>query len=501
MTTTVQPAPRPVPPGRPPAPGGSVVLLLAGTLLGLVGLVLAGLALATGWASVLQRDGRFLTSPTERYTVSSYALTTTELTVLVDDRLPGARPPVAQVQVRATAADPGRAVFLGVGPQDQVARYLAGVEHSELVSVTFRPFRASYRPVAGTRAPDAPGRQDFWVASAQGVGTQSIDLTVTPGRWVAVVMNADSSRPVAVDLSAGARTTLLGPVTFGLGLSAVLLLAGGVALLVWGAAGLGRAAGASAGPGAASPGRTAALEARAAPAPTYPAVLTGELEPVSRWLWLVKWFLAIPHLVVLAVLWPVLVLTTLVAAVAILVTGRYPRALFGFAVGVLRWSWRVGFYGYSALGTDRYPPFTLARTDYPADFDVAYPERLSRGLVLVKGWLLALPHLVVVGLLTAPWYWVVNGSPTGDYRQNAGISLLGLLVLVAGVALLVTSRYPRPLFDLVLGINRWVYRVLTYVALLRDEYPPFRLDQGAREPGAVAPPGGAGPVPAEGVPR
>ena len=133
----------------------------------------------------------------------------------------------------------------------------------------------------------------------------------------------------------------------------------------------------------------------------YPVRLTGELDPnLSRWLWLVKMFLAIPHYVVLAFLWIAFVVSTVIAGFAIVFTGRYPRSLFDFNVGVLRWNWRVGFYVYAALGTDRYPPFTLARSDYPAEFDVAYPEHLSRGLVLVK-WLLAIPHLIIVGLIVA----------------------------------------------------------------------------------------------------
>jgi hypothetical protein len=231
------------------------------------------------------------------------------------------------------------------------------------------------------------------------------------------------------------------------------------------------------------------MTAPASTSPRSPTVdpvrFDADFDPqLSRWLWLVKWLLAIPHYVVLAFLWVAFLVTTVIAWFAILFTGRYPRSLFDFNVGVLRWSWRVGFYASGALGTDRYPPFTLARTDYPADVDVAYPEHLSRGLVLIKSWLLAIPHLIIVGLVTAdiPLWISRREDMTAGSGVTAGISLLGILVFVAGVALLFTGRYPRSLFDVIIGVNRWVYRVLSYVALMRDEYPPFRLDQGPHEP-------------------
>jgi Domain of unknown function (DUF4389) len=203
-------------------------------------------------------------------------------------------------------------------------------------------------------------------------------------------------------------------------------------------------------------------------ASAYPLALEGDLSsPPNRWLWLVKWVLIIPHAIVLVVLWFAFSVVTVAAFFAVLVTGRYPRSLFDFNVGVLRWWWRVAFYSYNALATDRYPPFTLADVpDYPARLQVEYPADLSRGLVLIKWWLLALPQYLVVAVFVGA----------------GGVGLIGLLVLIAGIALLFTGRYPPGIYGLVMGMNRWVFRVTAYAGLMTDAYPPFRLDEGAHEP-------------------
>jgi hypothetical protein len=213
----------------------------------------------------------------------------------------------------------------------------------------------------------------------------------------------------------------------------------------------------------------------------YPARVHGRLDSqLGRWRWLVKWFLAMPHLVVLVFLWVAFCALTCVAFVSIAITGRYPRRIFDFNVGVMRWTWRVQFYAFT-LATDRYPPFSLRPdADFPADLDVDYPEHLSRGLVWVKWWLLAIPHYLVVALFA------------GGFRITGG--LISVLALIAGVTLAVKRRYPGSIFDFVMGMHRWCWRVAAYAALMRDEYPPFRLDYGPDEPGAPEPYDTASPL-------
>jgi len=198
---------------------------------------------------------------------------------------------------------------------------------------------------------------------------------------------------------------------------------------------------------------------------TYPVTITGELSvPPARGWWLIKWLLAIPHYIILVFLWIAFIVVWIIAFFNILFTGKFPRGLFDFNVGVLRWTWRVGFYSYEALATDEYPPFTLKSVDYPADLQVEYPEKLSKGLVLVKWWLLAIPHYIVVSFF----------QPGGNKRNNS-LGLVNFLAIFGAIALLFTGKYPESIFKLVIGLNRWSYRVCAYAALMTDQYPPFRL--------------------------
>jgi len=228
-----------------------------------------------------------------------------------------------------------------------------------------------------------------------------------------------------------------------------------------------------------------------------PVRVRAELEPgLSRWLWLVKWFLAIPHIVVLTFLWIAFVFVAVVAFFAILFTGRYPRGIFDFNVGVLRWHWRVAYYSFAAFGTDVYPPFTLADVpDYPVHLDVAYPERLSRGLVLVKWWLLAIPHYIIIGFFAGGGSYVAWQTHNTNLSWSGG-GLIGLLSLIAIIVFAFTGRYPKSLFDFVLGMDRWVVRVVAYAALMTDKYPPFRLDMGGAETVGEAPATPPRPAPA-----
>ena len=463
MTEPTYPAP---PPPRTGPPVARIVMTVIGALLMVAALVLGAIGGILTWAYATQRDDDgFFTSDTGRIETLSHAVTSEEIDLGASPEAGDRAVDLGDLATVRLSADPSHDedVFIGIGPEDDVERYLDGVAHAEITDLEVDPFRVTYRSTGGGEPDDPPGDQTFWVARAEGSGIQTLEWDLEAGEWTVVIMNADGSAGVGVEASAGVKVDWLLPLAIGLLVGAAVLAVVGAVLLVLGAAGLG-------------------THVAAAPVVgPYPLRLEGRLDlPLSRWLWLVKWLLLIPHFIVLLVLWLAFFVVTVVAFFAILITGRYPRSLFGFNVGVLRWSWRVAFYSFGGFATDRYPPFTLgAAPDYPATLDVAYPKQLSRGLVLVKWWLLAIPHYVVLGIIGGGLvgFWGDEGG-----RSAGGPGLITWLVIVAAVVLLFVGRYPRGIFDFAVGLNRWAYRVIAYAALMTDEYPPFRLDQGGPEP-------------------
>jgi hypothetical protein len=467
--------------------GGRIALIVVGAIVALIGLAILAGGVAALWAyGALRDDDGYFTSDPEPFATPLRAIASEDLDL---GDFPGGDDQWASLRIRAERPD-GGPVFLGVGPRDDVDRFLAGVPHTVVTDLDFDPFRATYSPRPGRRLPEPPGGEAFWVARASGPGQQTLTWDVEDGDWRIVVMDPGGAPGVAVDASAGVKISWFLGVAIGATVLGVLLLGGGVTMAVLGGRGPRApppgppAPAAGEGVPAAAPS-TAAAPPADGPPQRHPVDVTGRMdERPSRWLWLVKWILLIPHYIVLFFLWVAYIVVTVIAFFAILFTARYPRELFEFNAGVLRWTWRVGFYGYSALGTDRYPPFSLDRGDHPAEIEVPYPERLSRGLVLVKWWLLAIPQYIVVAVLAGNWSY---GWGSGDWGWWSGWAtygwgptgggLISILVLFAALALLFAGRYPRGLFDLVVALNRWVFRVVAYATLMRDEYPPFSLER------------------------
>ena len=470
---------------------GKIVLIVFGALIALVGFGAVAGGGTLLWAHTTQRDaGGFYNTPVDLLATPTYALTASvdfgthasqgDLWVPVH--------PSGTLRIGANAVN-GQSVFVGIGPTAAVDSWLAGVPHEHVTTIAFGPFSTETQQVPGSRSATTPAAEHFWAASTQGRGLQRLVWPTEGGSWTAVVMNATATAGVAVDVGVGMKTGLLLPVGIGLGVFGFLLL-GLAALLLY--LGLRREQPTPQAPSGWAPPAVAPppvpVVAGSGMASAYPARLDGHVDPMtSRWLWLVKWILVIPHAFVLAFLWAAAFVLTVVAGFSILFTGRYPRSIFDFNVGVMRWTWRVVFYAIGAFATDRYPPFTLARDpEFPADFTVDYPEHLSRGLVLVKWWLLAIPQYIVVGVFAGGW----GGEIHGPWRAVASFGLIGILAIISAATLAVRGRYPDSLFDFVMGMNRWCYRVLAYAALMTDEYPPFRLDNGGTDPGSlpVAPP-------------
>ena len=182
-------------------------------------------------------------------------------------------------------------------------------------------------------------------------------------------------------------------------------------------------------------------------------------EKLSRLLIFVKWLLAFPQYFVVYALGAVISVVTFICFFAILFTGRYPRGLFNLVVGFTRWGANVS--AYTSLMRDEYPPFSMDAGQYPAAFEVEYPERLSRWKIFFK-WLLIIPNQIVVSLLGLVAFFVT---------------------FLAWWAILFTGRYPRGFFNFNVGVIRWTLRAGAYTNLLRDEYPPYSMSADAKPSG------------------
>jgi hypothetical protein len=206
--------------------GGSIAAIVA------VVLIAAG-ALALWGESKKDADG-YLSTGTERFTTAGRALASERLDIEIDDKhwLAGVED-VGDTRLKVASAN-GEPVFAGVAPQRDVAAYLRGVEHTVVTDIDSSPFSARHRERDGARAPAPPAEQDFWAASVEGAGPQTLRWTPDTGDWSVVVMNADGSPGVSADVSAGAEVAFLAALGWSLSGGGVLLLVAGGALIVRG---------------------------------------------------------------------------------------------------------------------------------------------------------------------------------------------------------------------------------------------------------------------------
>jgi hypothetical protein len=208
---------------------GRIAGLVLSSLLGLIGLALLLGGLALIFAEVVLRgDDGFIDSGAEPLRSTGYAITTEEIDLGADPVDWAPEELLGTIRVRADQS--AKPIFLGIGPEVVVERYLRGVRHDELTD--FEDGDPVYAREPGNASPRPPGRERFWVARAEGRGEQALEWEAESGIWAVVLMNADGSRGVAAEAEVGANVDWLGWVGGVLAIVGLLVSAGAVLLVV-----------------------------------------------------------------------------------------------------------------------------------------------------------------------------------------------------------------------------------------------------------------------------
>jgi len=213
--------------------GGRIASIIVGSVAAVlaVGFIAAGALLL--WGDSKKDDQGYLSTGQDHYAASTYALATDNLDIDLD----GAgwimdRDDLGKVRL-AVESRAGKPVFVGIARTSDVSDYLRGTSYTSVTDVDYSPFHASYRDHdrSGDRRLALPADQGFWVASTHGSGKQTVAWDIEDGDWSIVVMNADGSRGVDTEISAGAKVPFLATLGWvALGGAFVLLLIAGTLL-------------------------------------------------------------------------------------------------------------------------------------------------------------------------------------------------------------------------------------------------------------------------------
>jgi hypothetical protein len=218
-------APSPVPP-RSSWTAGRVIGMVFTSIGGLIGLVLLVVGIAAVLIYAFGRDDGYFNSDRKELKSPAYAITTGEIDLGADelDWAPDAVLGNVRIQV-----DSEKPVFVGIGSDEDVDRYLGNVAHAELIDFNGDRPELGLRRGGAPRTP--PRRQPFWVAESEGSGEQTITWDAEFGRWTAVVMNANGARGIDVEAEAGVKLDWV--IWAGLGVLVIgLLMSSGAVVLI-----------------------------------------------------------------------------------------------------------------------------------------------------------------------------------------------------------------------------------------------------------------------------